>query len=339
MDRVRIGVIGLGFGQQHVRSLANLAEADLVAVADRRLDGLESFAARYGARAYRDGVEMLERETLDAVSVCTGPQSRAPVIEAAARQRVALFIEKPWAANLEQARDLARLCRDTDAAVMTAFSFRFHPVVARLRELMDGELGPGWLMSGEYVFGWVPSPDAWLWKPESGGGFFNENSCHLFDVVCHLLGEPVSVAAGATAPQGTPSENAGALVVRFAGGALASLIVGGVGAGGFHDYPRMNVITANGQAHLLGRDHIYERLRWTVRGSDAVQEIVRPPEALGETRYSHAFRHLFDCVRTGKRPAATVEDGVRSVALAAALYESVRTGQTVPVSGGTIQEG
>jgi predicted dehydrogenase len=332
MDGIRIGVIGLKFGQHHVRTLANIQDVQLVAVADRSPDmpgGLSSYAGHYGARAYRDGIEMMEEEELDAISICTAPHGREALIECAARKGIPMFVEKPWATDLEHARQLARLCRQHNAIVMVAFSFRFHPAIVKLRTLMDGELGRGWMLNGEYVFGWVPPTGHWLWDPENGNGFFNENSCHLFDAVCYLLGDPVLVMAEAINPMACPSENAATITLRFASGAIASLTVGGIGAKAYHDFPRIDVVTANGQARLSGRDHIWDQLSWTTRESDVVHSIIQPPEALGSTRYTHALNHFFECIRTGRQPSAGVEDGVKTVALAMAVYESARTGRKV----------
>lgn len=334
MDRIRIGVIGLGFGQHHVRTLANLAAADLVAVADRNPDaagGLDAYAAQYGATPYCDGIEMMDRAPLDAVSICTSPRYRAPLIAHAAQKGLPMLVEKPWATDLEHARHLAALCREHDALVMTAFSFRYHPAIARLRQLMDGELGAGWLLNGAYVFGWLPPATHWLWDPENGNGFFNENSCHLLDAVCYLLGEPVAVQAEAINPLRHPSESAAAVTLRFADGAIAALTLGGIAAGAFHRYPRIDVVTANGQAQLIGHDHVWDQLRWATRDSDAVHHLTRPPEALGSTRYTHAMRHFCDCVRTGKPPLTGVAEGGTSVALAMAIYEAARTGTPVDV--------
>ena len=333
-NTIRIGVIGLGFGQHHVRTLANMADAELVAVADlnpQAAGGLEAFAAKYGAKAYLDGLEMLEQEALDAVSICTSPKYRAPLIECAARRGLPVFVEKPWATNLVHAQQLAALCRQYDATVMPAFSFRFHPAIVKLRALMDGDLGPGWMLNGAYVFGWLPPADAWLWDPDNGNGFFNENSCHLFDAVCYLLGDPVAVTAEAINPLDRPSEHAAAVTIRFASGAIAALTIGGIAAGAFHSYPRIDVITANGQAHLTGRDHIWERLDWATRDDAAVHNVVVSPEGLGNTRYTHAFQHFFDSLRDGTPLSIGVEDGVKSVALAMAVYESARSGERVEV--------
>lgn len=334
MQTIRIGVIGLGFGQHHVHTLANMPEARLAAVADLKADfpgGLPAYAARYGARAYRSGVEMIEKEDLDAVSICTAPGNREPLITAAAQKGLAMFVEKPWATNLAHAQRLAAICEEHAARVMVGFSFRFHPVVQRLHQLLDGDLGNGWMLSGEYVFGWLPPNAHWLWDPENGGGFFNENSCHLFDVVCHLMGEPVALTAEGINPLGSPSDAGAAIILRFAGGGIAALMVGGLGAGGYNRYPRLNLIAANGQAHLQGREHYWEDLTWTVRGESITHNLNSPPEPLQNTRYTQAFQHFFACLRSGAQPSATIADGIRSVALAEAVYQSIRTGQKVTV--------
>ena len=112
--------------------------------------------------------------------------------------------------------------------------------------------------------------------------------------------------------------------MRFASGAIAAITIGGIAAGGFHSYPRIDVITANGQAHLAGHDHIWEQLTWTTRDSAEVHTLSASPEALGNTRYTDAFQHFFACLRTGQTPTSTPADGIRSVALAMAVYESAQ---------------
>lgn len=335
MTQLRIGLIGVKFGRYHVRTFAQMDDVQLVAIADRHPnlpEGLEAFAQRHGAKAYDDGVEMIAREPLDAVSICTSPGPREALIRAAAERGLPMIIEKPWAADLVQARRLAALCHEAGARVMTAFSFRFLPTIRKLRELMDGELGQGWVLNGEYVFRWLPPPDHWLWNPRNGGGFINENTCHLFDAICYLLGRPISVMAEGGVFMGSPSEEAAAITLRFESGAIAALTCGGLGAKSFRDYPRLDVITANGQAKLAGREHMWDQLTWALRDDDAQRVLAHTPETALYTRYSFAFRHFVDCVRAGAPLTPTVEDGVRAVALAMATYESARTGRRVLLS-------
>jgi predicted dehydrogenase len=332
MDKLRIGVVGLKFGQYHVRTLANMDDVQLVAVADSSPDvpgGLDAYAARFGAQAYTDGLEMMERERLDAVSLCVSPRYREALIENAIQRNIALFIEKPFATNVAHAQHLAALCNRSTATVMVAFSFRFHPAIVRLRELLDGELGQGWLLNGEYVFSWAPPATSWLWDPQNGNGFINENSCHLFDAVNYLLGQPVSVMAAGGLFTGSPGEDSAAITLRYAQGGLAALTVGGIGARAYRDFPRIDLVTANGQARLRGRDHIWEALSWTLRSNTDVRSFLYPPETEGRTRYTYAFRHFFDCIRTGQTPSVGVADGVRTVAMAMAVVESARNGSVI----------
>jgi predicted dehydrogenase len=330
---VRIGVIGYRFGQYHVRTLVNMPEARLVAVADLDSQALEAGAQKYGFTPYRDAVEMMDREQLDAISICTSPKWRRPLMGAAIARSLAMFVEKPWAANSAEARELADICRRSRAPVMAGFSFRFHPAIVKLHELLDGELGQPRMLNGQYVFGWLPPADHWLWDPTNGNGFINENSCHLLDTVCHLLGRPVRVTAEGGRFAQRPMEDSAAVVIRFDSGAIAALTCGGIGAPAFDDYPQIDLQTASGQACLRGRHHVWDSLSWATAKDAAVRHLAANPEQLGATRYTHAFGHFFRCIREGAAPSATIDDGVMIVDLAMAIAESARSGGTVTLSG------
>ncbi len=334
MDKLRIGVIGLGFGQHHVQTLANMSNVQLVAIANRpggSAQDINTYAAKYGARAYSDGLDMLKHEPLDAVSICVSPRHRETLIRDAAQRNIALFVEKPWAATVEQAEHLAAICRQYNALVMVGFSFRFHPVIVHLRKLLDQELGAPWALSGDYVFGWLPDPAHWLWDPDNGGGFFNENSCHLLDSICYLMGTPTSVFAEAQTFRNSPSPEIATLTLRFESGAVASVLMGCLGAEAMHDYPRINLITEHGQAQLWGQNHTWASLTYAHRGDSAIHRIDEPAEGLGVTRYTAAFQHFLECVRTRSEPSATIEDGILAVKVAAAVYESARSRKPVNI--------
>jgi predicted dehydrogenase len=187
------------------------------------------------------------------------------------------------------------------------------------------------MLNGEYCFDWLPPSDHWLWQPDNGNGFLNENSGHLFDAVCYLMGKPVAVMAESVNFRGSPSAEAAAITLRFENGSAASLMVGGLGAGAIKAYPRINIFTASGQAHLQGQGHIWDSLTWATRGSAATQTYSEAPEVLGHTRYRHAMQHFIACVRSGETPSASIEAGIQAVALAEATYESARTGQRIRV--------
>jgi predicted dehydrogenase len=187
------------------------------------------------------------------------------------------------------------------------------------------------MANGEYAFDWNLGPDGWLWDPESGGGVFNENSCHLLDVLCHLAGRPVSVQAAVHNPRARPSAELGAVTLAFANGAVAALTLGAHAAGAMDDFPRLDLVTAQGRASLRGRGHVWTGLTWARRGQPEARALSAAPEYLGETRYSEALRRFVTCIRENSPPPATVSDGLLAVDLATAIAESASTGRRVEI--------
>ncbi len=331
MNRVRIGVVGLGFGEFHVRTLANMTEFHLTAVADFDSGRRASVASRYNCRPFSDADEMLRETELDAISVCVSPHFRKGVLESAVEHNVAMFIEKPWAANPAHARELEQLCGKTSAPVMTGFSFRFHPVVRKSMELVRHECGSVQLGNGSYVFDWLPPADSWLWDPENGGGFFNENSCHIIDVVCALAGRPVELFAYGLRQANCPSEAAAAVLIRFVNDSVVTLTLGGIGAGAVPQFPWLDFTTEDGSLELVGENHVWTIVKWTRHGDRDVKQMSASPEQLGRTRYTDALEHFAACIRECKTPETTIADGVLAVQVADAMRKSIRSGKPVSI--------
>jgi predicted dehydrogenase len=333
-SRIRLAVVGLKFGRHLLRTLTGLPGVEVVAAADRNAGPgvLAEAGMASGIRLYADAGQLLDAESLDGLVIATSPRDRGPLLKACARRRMWVFVEKPWAGNLSQGIDYAALCQPIRDRVMVGFSFRYHPVVQRLRTLVDEHLGPVVMANGEYAFHWDLGAGGWLWDADGGGGIFNENSCHLIDVVCHLTGRPTSVQAVCTNPRGRPSPEFAVANLTFVSGGIATLSLAALSAPAFNDYPRLDLITTRGRAELRGRNHVWETLAWA-RSTDAtVSRLDAPPEALGATRYSSALAHFVDCIRHDLPPTATIADGLRAIEVAAALVTSASLGQRVPLA-------
>lgn len=326
---IRFGVAGLSFGQFHVKTLVNLEGALLTAVADPRKEISDSIAQQYNVEPFYDGIEMIESGKIDAVNICVPPSHRQALLEAAVKKGIAVFLEKPLAANTEQARLLKKISEKSQKPVMTGFSFRFHPAVVKLKELIDTELGAVLAAHGSYVFDFLPPAERWLWDTQNGGGLFNENSCHLFDLVMDLMGEPVKVKASGGSWFGRPSEEASAVSLEFREGNIASLMVGGIGSGGNHQFPTLDLYCVNGSARLIGRDHSWHEIEWSIRGESNMQRMTMDPEQLGRSRYSDSLELFIEAINGEIPVASDVDDGIRSVILAESVYDSIRNDKSV----------
>lgn len=330
---LRFGLVGLRFGRYHARTLTGLPGIELAAVADRDATpaDIASMAIPSGVAIFNDAQRMMDEAQLDAVVLAVSPKFREGLLQLCVERNLPCFVEKPWAGNPAQARKLAALAAPLEDRIMSGFSFRFHPVVRKLKALLEGELGAPWMGNGDYAFNWNLGPEGWLWEANGGGGVFNENSCHLFDIICHLFGRPSSVQATTHNPRGLPSAELGGVLLNFPSGAFVSMTLGGLGAAPFSDSPRLDLVTANGRACMTGRGHIWESLTWARRDASHLSRIEAPTEILGNTRYGEALVHFAQSIRAGKRPEATIQDGILAVDVADAVYRAAASGERIDI--------
>ncbi|MBE9517136.1 MAG: Gfo/Idh/MocA family oxidoreductase, partial [Bacteroidetes bacterium] len=101
-DQLKTALVGVGkVTDMHARALVNLKESLFTAVCGRNREKTENYAARYGIRAYTDVAEMVAKEQIDVVIICTPhPNHREPTI-AALEAGANVLIEKPLASSLE----------------------------------------------------------------------------------------------------------------------------------------------------------------------------------------------------------------------------------------------
>jgi predicted dehydrogenase len=143
MDRVRVGVIGGGFmGELHARAVAESGFGTLAAVADPNLGRATEIATARGATPYADFGEMFQRQELDAVVVATPETGHREPVEMAAEHGCAVLVEKPLAANLDDADAMITACDVAGVPLMVGYILRFEPSYARIQQAVEaGSIG------------------------------------------------------------------------------------------------------------------------------------------------------------------------------------------------------
>ena len=103
MDRIKIGVIGLGFmGDLHANCYSTLPNVDLVGIADKDPQKKE-LANKYNTKYYDDYKDLLNSD-IDAVSVCLPDKFHVDACCDAAKAKKHILVEKPLAHNHESAK-------------------------------------------------------------------------------------------------------------------------------------------------------------------------------------------------------------------------------------------
>ena len=172
----RAGVVGLHIGLRHVEGYTGSAATELVAIADLDAALLDETGREFDVPArYTSLEEMLERESLDIVSICTPVQLHAPMVIAAAETGAkGVICEKPITPDMGSASAMATACDENNVKLVIGHMRRQLAQFQRARELIaEGAIGrPTVCTVGVHQ-----------------GGLLNQAS-HVVDLVRFMLGEP-----------------------------------------------------------------------------------------------------------------------------------------------------
>jgi UDP-N-acetylglucosamine 3-dehydrogenase len=334
MQPVRVAVVGAGvMGDRHARIFAGLPDVELVAVCDVREGVARELGARTGAQAYTDYRELLRRDDLDAVSVCTPDGLHREPCELAIRAGRHVLVEKPIATTTADAEAIAEAAAKAGVVLLVGHCLRFDPRYDQARQAVArGELGAiqtiytrraNTVAAQDRLAGRCPLP---LFL-----------GVHDYDVMRWLAASEVTrVTAeskwGMLKDLGFPVEDASCALLRFASGALGIaelswILPRGFPAAGDH---RLDVVGSEGALAIA-------TLETGLRRADA-QRAVQVDTASAPSVQGHPggmfyfeLRHFVDCVRGRATPAITPHDAVLALRIALAVERAAATGvPTVP---------
>lgn len=345
-DTIRIGIIGTGFGVQHVDYFRQLAGVEITAIASAQLARATSIATERAIPfATDDYLQLFDR--VDAVVIVTPPQLHAQMTLDAIARGKHVFCEKPLAGTLAQ----ARMMRDAalqhpELVCMVNFQQRFTAhFQAAARMLTDGALGR-LVMADMRVTSnpidylsasiWSDSKAAWFSQAGQGGGLLASSvGPHLVDLLLWIGGPIAEVSCRTTIAHPSfalsegsdeisiEAEDGFVLLARFANDAL--LTIRGVPvayAGGEW------TLELHGDAGSLVVDDT--ELRFAGSGDAEPAPIEQPAQFNARTAIAQTF---VDAIRRGAvSPTPTFADGYACQAVLEAAFESTATGNWVAVA-------
>lgn len=189
MATVRVGVIGCGYwGPKLARNFNDLPEAELAWVSDLHEDRLEHMRQLYPhIRATSDHNELLASD-VDAVVIATPVHTHHSLALQALRSGKHILVEKPLAASVAQAAEIAETADRLGRVAMVGHTFQYNPAVHAVRDLIQcGELGQVYYINATRVNLGLLQPDinvVWDLAP------------HDVSILLYILGqEPTHVSA------------------------------------------------------------------------------------------------------------------------------------------------
>ena len=190
---IRVAVVGAGgIASRHIANLSAFPGVRLAAVADPAPGAAEGQSRRVaGARPFADWREMLDRVEADAVLICVPPFAHGEPELGAIERGLPFFVEKPVAADLATAQNVAAALRDRPVVTAVGYHWRYLDTTDRAAELLAEK--PAQLVMG-YWWDATP-PRAWWVRQDTSGGQVVEQTTHLVDLARHLVGEVRAVSA------------------------------------------------------------------------------------------------------------------------------------------------
>lgn len=192
---MKSAIIGCGsIAQVHAKSIEKLSNTTLVAAADIVPEKAEAMAQEYGAKAYTDWEEMIEREDIDVLHICTPHYLHAPMAAAALKKGISVFMEKPPVTSWAQWEMLRKAEAEAanGAKLGICFQNRYNPPVVYVKEhLAKGEFGG--IKGARGIMTWCRKPPYYTessWRgtkeKECGAALINQ-AIHTMDLIQYLI--------------------------------------------------------------------------------------------------------------------------------------------------------
>ena len=281
-------------------------------------------------KAHASVADLLLDPEIDVVYISTTNERHKPHTITAAQRGKHVLCEKPLALTIEGARRMVEACGSAGVVIGTNHHLRNSAAHRTMCELVaNGATGRPLAARVFHAVYLPPQLQGWrIERPESGGGVVLDITVHDADTLRFVLDDEVEEVTAMTANQGMGQsglEDAVMGVMRLRGGVLAQ----------FHDaftarhaYTGFEVHGTDGS--LYGRDVMTQRPTGAVvLRRDGEEESI--PIKHGNL-YERSVARFNAAVRGEGEPAATGEDGVRSLTIALAVRESAVTGRVVQVA-------
>ena len=333
--RLRLGAISFDHPHQFgwVRAALNLPMVELVAAAE--WNPRQAEAAR---RALPDGVmlvddpgDLLARDDVDAVTICSANAYHREHVEAALRAGKHVLLEKPITANLADATALVELAAATGLNVTPAYPCRFDPrAMDAKRRIEAGE--PGDILAMHATNHLQKTPEGWFVDPaRSGGGAIMDHIVHGMDLMRWLGGREVAeiyAEAATLARPGLAVEDVAMLLATFEGGVVGSCDPS-------WNRPLKSANWGDVSMRILGTEGALEfdlTGQYLTRTLDTGVAAGVKKVQFGDSMNELLVKDFAEAILAGRPPGVREADGWYGVACIEAAYESARTHRAVPVA-------
>jgi predicted dehydrogenase len=343
-DKVRVALIGIGSWSAVIaNAVQRSSKLEMATCFTRDPEKRAAFSKKYGCEQDKSVEDILNRADVDGVLLTTPNLVHAEHALAAASHGKHVYVEKPIANTMSDARKMVEACRNAGVALLVGQDMRRLAGFRKMKALIDqGAIGKPVMVESNFSarLGFELTPDKWRWYGDDSGcpaGALMTMGIHHADTLNYFFG-PVEKVFSFFSKLYIPAdvEDVEMTTFRFESGVLGHI-------GSTYASPRANWIRAYGtDGHLacnlsLPNLPFDEYLKvWSVvdkytclqHFDKAKDEPETIPLPIGDPILEEVDEFA-DCIRTGTRPETDGEAGLAALALVRAAIESSQTGAAV----------
>ncbi|MDZ4785138.1 MAG: Gfo/Idh/MocA family oxidoreductase [bacterium] len=341
-EKVRFCVVGCGrVSSKHLDAISTeLKNAELIAVCDIKADRAKDAGLKYGVPWYTNSVEMLKAHPeVEVINILTPSGDHPKNLIELAHYGKHFVVEKPMALTLEDAEEMIRVCTKQGSRLFVVKQNRYNLPIQKLREAVEaarfgkmvmGTIRVRWCRTQEYY-----DQDSWRGTWAMDGGVLTNQASHHIDMLTWMMGDVESVFCyTATRLVNVETEDTAVAVLKFSNGSLG--IVEATTAARPKDLEGSISILGEKGTVEIGGFAMNEMKTWQFKeklsGDDEVIKSFKenPPNVYG---FGHArfLEKVTDVIRSGKGGSVDGLEGMKSLILINAMYESMETGKEVPL--------
>lgn len=336
-----IGIIGCGgISRRHAESCKQLSEDCIIkAVSDIDLNNAKARMETigYNVDIYEDYKEMLKREDIDVVVICTPPFAHKEPAVHALHAGKHVIVEKPMAGSLEECDEMIAAAEMNNRKLAVVFQLRYQDEFNKIREVLRSEqMGPVAYsqMNGYYWRGTNYYNKPWRGKFETEcGGVTMNHSIHQLDLFLWLMGSrPVSVRADMdTVRHNIEVEDLSMATIRFANGAVGQVNCS------LNSVRTEHTMSFSSDTNYVGYPFELKSVQQNDVGfpevnetaETALQQIAAGVASVGEGKHVDVYADLFSAIRDDRQPLSHGLEGRLTLEVITAIYKSASTGQQV----------
>ncbi|MDC3418035.1 Gfo/Idh/MocA family protein [Aquibacillus salsiterrae] len=324
---MKVGIISFAHmhAQSYAKHLLNLNHPDvsLSAIWDEDQQRGEAMATQYQSDYYQDLDAFLQTD-IEAVVICSENANHKLHVTKAARAKKHILCEKPIATEIDDAKEMIAVCREEDVTLQVAYPVRFSPVIKRVKEIVtSGQIGDVVAINGtnhgQMPGGWFVD------KSLSGGGAATDHIVHIMDLVRWLLNDEVkSVYAELdTRFYDIEVEDCGIVSLELESGVIVTIDPSWSRPKTFPTWGDVTV-EITGTKGNLSVDALKQH---SLYYNDADQQVQQLP--WGSDIDGKLIDDFIDCVKSGRDPSISGEDGLRTLEVVKAAYRSAHQKQSL----------